>query len=291
MAPPSWLVKHLRTKDDGEKEVTSKRGKPQLLKLKFTPDTLQTGEKDYAAYGSFHISGPNFPPCRCKCMAVEGEVEVPAWRLEEYGDDSESDEAGDEEDERIDHSSPSSSDIEDAKLIPPPEQLAHERAFGHCAASASEDEDREPGEVVWEPETQDEEIAEQPLVQRPRGKHLSEEWIQAVEEGWVDKLPQVKGTTLARHSKSNAWSTKYPTKEGMRHFMRSFNTSTQRRSPFLALLQCMEWLVQQHYLKCGSHLHLLTELGDRRQVEEDLPCPSALEARQAFGRASGSVQV
>ncbi|CAK9061724.1 ATP-dependent RNA helicase eIF4A [Durusdinium trenchii] len=152
--------------------------------------------------------------------------------------------------------------------LPPPDQLARGRAFGQCAASASEDEDGEASEVFWEPHEANTEvdIAEHPLALRPRGKHTSKEWAQAVQEGWVDKLPYVKGTTLARYSKNLAWSTKYPTEDGMRHFLRSFPA---QRTPFVALLQCMEWLVQQHYRKCGTHLSLTAELRDRLKMEKD----------------------
>ncbi len=289
MASPSWLKKHLITKDNGEREVTCKRGRPQLLKLTFAAASAEDGTVDYINGGQFNLEGPHVPPSPIQCVALTpGEPSQP-WRLTEYEDDDDDEvdapEGADEnpEEEENDMSDSVSQDAE----MHAPQGL--EKAQAQIHMEQLEDYFSDSGDefLAWgygptkkkdalgtgADDAADDMTAEKTLqptheVLRPRGKLTSAEWLLLEREGFIDRLPQVAYTTISKHKKSGAWSTKYPTDGGMFHFSRAYG---RQRTPLVALLLCLEWLVDRHLetvVAGGDDFKLLRlQLETRRSVE------------------------
>lgn len=278
IASPSWLAKHVRETDNGGREVMCKRGRPQLFQLNFQPSLLSNSvEVDYVTGGSFSIEAVNIQRSNIQCVALHQEEQgaAPEWRLENYEDvDDEEDEA--EENQSDEDDSGRESADEDQHLHAPGgfEVSGHDQGFGSDVEDA-------PDEAVWEGGvefTEDEDRRDpheeeqgdgHSAIFRPRGKHASSEFQQMVHEGFIGRLPQVKGSTIGRHTSNSAWSAQYPFHGGHRHFARHFGAA---RSALSALLQCMEWLAEQHFNDCptDSGAALVQELQARRYLE-DLP--------------------
>ena len=245
IAPPSWMDKFVRIKDNGDREIKCKRGRHQLLQMEFQPHQTEHGP-DYIQGGDFFIAGPQIPSSQVRCMALQASgSEAPQWRLENYDvddvDEPDEEEAADE----------GTSAEEDERLHQPAgfQNFVPDHDQSGSEIEIVEGEEEEVLEVWgWQAEameTKPQDIHETPAILRPRGKHSAEEWKLLDEEGWMEKLPCVPGTTLSKHKKQNAWSTKY----GNWHFARH---ATESRSPLLALLLCMAWLVEQHFNHCPS---------------------------------------
>eukprot|EP00438_Fugacium_kawagutii_P012202 Skav207860 [mRNA] locus=scaffold1988:72409:76968:- [translate_table: standard] len=293
MALPSWLAKHTRLKDNGDMELTTNRNKPQLLCMEFEAAVNEGDVVDYIHGGEFSISGPQFPPSKVRCVALQPSESssAPEWRLENYDvDDVEADQedpsahGADEEDEA--DAFQDTSDEEDENLHAPADffDVGHGFEGDQEAGSDLESLDGEEPQETWCCDAEevldvnaapthaqaenlegDEQAISAPI-QRPRGKLDAAEWKLLAEEGWFDKLPHVAGTTLSKHSKQQAWSSKY----GSEHFARHIS---EHRSAVVALLMCMEWLVEKHYLKSGDEkmAALHQELKMRRYIEDCLP--------------------
>lgn len=284
MASPSWLKKHMITKDNGEREVTCKRGRPQLLKLMFEAARTEDGAVDYINGGQFKLAGPNVPPSPIQCVALTPEEPSRPWRLEEYEDDDDDEvdvpEGADENPEEENDMSDSVS--QDAEMLAP-QGLEKAQVQTHMeqleGLSDSGDEF-----LAWRYEPEETEALETPAddmtakqtlqmttaaeVLRPRGKLTSAEWLLLEREGFIDRLPQVQYTTISKHKKFGAWSTKYPADGGMIHFSRSYG---EQRTPLVALLLCLEWLVDRHLetvLAGGDDFKILRQQLETRRFLE-----------------------
>ncbi|CAK9118440.1 unnamed protein product, partial [Durusdinium trenchii] len=205
VAPPLWMQKHTKIDQHGSMVVTCKRGKPQLLELRFRPVTLSGGsEVNYVSGGEFYLSGPNFPAALVKCVALQASDAAAApWRLEEYDDDN-ADEEGSDGEQSSDHPSATESAEQD-EVLEPPARWQPDRLYENFEGSDCERHD------LWKPEGQVEaeeseaefcEAAEEDhgAISRPRGKTTSAEWLQVVAEGWTYKMPTVENSTLGRRA-------------------------------------------------------------------------------------------
>lgn len=261
VAPPSWMAKHVRTTDAGGKEVTCKRGRPQLFSIKFTAD-LTDGQTDYINGGKFSLTGPNIAESPIRCVALkltgeDGEEGAPQWRLENYDEVEDEDSQGEaEEDELLSESSE-----EDALQAPRGHELGYRSGsdMEACFDDWEDLQEEDEGVEMWrgspdnkppmQTGTAEMETGTSSPIHRPRAKHESAEWKRLEEEGWFKELPQIPGTTLSRHNQICAWSSRYPTPAGMRHCARHFNES---KSAFVALLECVAWMVSQHFQYGGK---------------------------------------
>eukprot|EP00438_Fugacium_kawagutii_P029399 Skav223380 [mRNA] locus=scaffold2634:201140:209818:- [translate_table: standard] len=259
VAPPSWMAKHVRTTDAGEKEVTCKRGRPQLFSLKFTADLTENGQMDYFQGGKFSLTGPNIAESPIRCVALrlageDGEDSAPQWRLENYDGEDEDSEAGEAEEDDMSESSE-----EDQMQAPRGHELGYRSGSDMEAFDDWEDLQEDEGVEIWRGGPDDKQplqvgTAEEPTgtsspILRPRAKHESAEWQLLEDEGWFQQLPQIQGTTLSRHNHIGAWSSRYPTPAGMRHCARHFG---ETKSALVALLECMAWMVSQHFTHGGK---------------------------------------
>ena len=282
IASPAWMRKSVRVKDDGSREVTCRRGRPQLFSLIFTPDMTSEGVVDYVTGGTFAISGSGLEPSKIRCVVLKHTEPLPLqWALEGYddADAEEEDAAAEAEDDGGDESS----EEQDVNLHMPDglQRPCHDEGL-HSGSELDVVDDAEADECyeVWSGGCEDVETVEPMAAEhtdainvsnailRPRGKEASEEWIIFVQEGWAERLPKVVGSTIGRHSSKSAWSTRYPTSNGLRHFARHWG---EHRSRLSALLQCAAWLCEQHYLHTQSEdiAKLTQELLARKFVEED----------------------
>ena len=244
IAPPSWVARYVRVTDDGGREVTCRRGRPQLIKLVFE------SSGDFVKGGTWKLSGPNLEPSKIQCVAFSAaqpaDTSHVPWCLDQYedADDTETDQEPNPDDDALDES-----EDEDMYMHAPAGFENHNHENEMCSGSEVEDQ---PDEMAWQGDVANHEKAdneeapeddEAAPIHRPRSKHMSPEWLCMVTEGFIDKLPHVKGSTIGRHASSGAWSARYPAISGLRHFARHFG---EQRTPMSALLQCMVWLVEQH---------------------------------------------
>eukprot|EP00434_Breviolum_minutum_P031218 symbB.v1.2.027609.t1/scaffold2843.1/size69054/7 len=244
----------------------------------------EDGAVDYINGGQFKLAGPNVPPSPIQCVALTPEEPSRPWRLEEYEDDDDDEvdvpEGADENPEEENDMSDSVS--QDAEMLAPQGlekaqvQTRMEQLEG---LSDSGDEF-----LAWRYEPEETEALETPAddmtakqtlhmttaaeVLRPRGKLTSAEWLLLEREGFIDRLPQVQYTTISKHKKFGAWSTKYPADGGMIHFSRSYG---EQRTPLVALLLCLEWLVDRHLetvLAGGDDFKILRQQLETRRFLE-----------------------
>lgn len=291
VAPPTWMAKHVKVKANGEREVTCKRGRPQLFTLQFFPAT-RSRALIYEKGGKFKIGGPNMPQSEIRCVALKGdehdEHAAPQWRLENYDADDEENASElnrDSADEEVDSFANATSAEEDVEMHEPEGHILRGHDAGVVSGSDLEEENNEEEEPVemWQGSPNENDSGEahadcpdgnaggdahaQSLILRPKLKHETKEWETLHDEGWIDKLPKVSGTTLSHHKQVGAWSTRYPLDGGPRHFARHYN---ENRTAMSALLQCVEWMVLQHYEKTGDEkmAALHQQLQARRKLED-----------------------
>lgn len=279
IAPPSWVAKHVKVSSNGKREVTCKKGRPQLFTLKFTPSKTR-GVVDYLQGGKFHIGSENMPESEIRCVALNGDGNsAPQWRLETYdaNDEDPAELDNDSENEEVDSFANATSAEEDVEIHEPEDHIVRAHDAGLQSGSDLEEENNEE-EELWQGHQDGHDAADvqnDAAIVRPKLKRETKEWMILKDEGWMDKLPKVSGTTLSHHQHIQAWSTRYPLNEAVRHFARHYS---ETRTAMSALLQCMEWMVLQHYEKTGEEkaAALHQQLQARRQLE-DYTCTTILQ--------------